>query len=45
MDQSILSKLGGYLQAHREEIVGEWLPADSYSVHGSCGDVDYGSLI
>ena len=25
MDQNILSKLGGYLLAHRQEIVGEWL--------------------
>lgn len=27
MDQNILSKLGGYLLAHRQEIVGEWLRA------------------
>jgi hypothetical protein len=27
MDQNILSKLGNYLQAHREEIVGDWLRA------------------
>src|ERR1051325_2209638 len=27
MDQKILSKLGGYLLAHREEIIGEWLRA------------------
>ena len=27
MQQNILSKLGGYLLAHREEIVGEWLRA------------------
>jgi RsbT co-antagonist protein rsbRD N-terminal domain len=25
MDQGILSKLGGYLLAHREEVIGEWL--------------------
>ena len=25
MDRNILSKLGGYLLAHREEIIGEWL--------------------
>ena len=27
MDQNILSNLGGYLLAHREEIIGEWLRA------------------
>ena len=27
MDQKILSELGGYLLAHREEIIGEWLRA------------------
>jgi len=27
MDQKILSKLGGYFLAHREEIIGEWLQA------------------
>jgi len=27
MDRKILSKLGGYLLAHREEIIGEWLQA------------------
>ena len=27
MDQKILSELGDYLLAHREEIVGEWLQA------------------
>src|SRR6266446_6664318 len=27
MDQKILSKLGDYLLAHREEIIGEWLRA------------------
>lgn len=27
MDQNILSKLGGYLLAHRQEIIGEWLRA------------------
>jgi hypothetical protein len=27
MDQNILSKLGGYLLAHREDIIGEWLRA------------------
>lgn len=27
MDQKILSKLGGYLLAHREQIIGEWLRA------------------
>jgi hypothetical protein len=27
MDQNTLSKLGGYLLAHRQEIIGEWLQA------------------
>ena len=27
MDQNILSKLGAYLLAHREEVIGEWLRA------------------
>jgi len=27
MDQKIVSELGDYLLAHREEIVGEWLQA------------------
>ena len=39
MDQSILSKLGGYLQAHREEIVGEWLRAVERDPEISSSDV------
>jgi hypothetical protein len=27
MDQKILSELGDYLLAHREEIIGDWLRA------------------
>jgi hypothetical protein len=39
MDQDILSKLCGYLQAHREEIVGEWLRAVERDPEISSSDV------
>lgn len=39
MDQSILSRLGGYLQEHCEEIVGEWLRAVERDPEISSSDV------
>jgi RsbRD-like negative regulator of sigma factor len=39
MDQNILSELGGYLQAHREEIVGEWVRAVERNPHISSSDL------
>src|SRR5438094_8040338 len=39
MDQNILSKLGGYLLAHSEEIIGEWLRAVERNPHISSSDV------
>ena len=39
MDQNILSKLGGYLLAHREEVIGEWLRAVERDPHISSADL------
>ena len=39
MDQKILSKLGNYLLAHREEIIGEWLRAVERDPHISSSDL------
>jgi hypothetical protein len=46
MDQKILSKLGGYLLAHREEIIGEWLIAVERNPHISSSDLlKYNELV
>jgi len=46
MDQKILSELGDYLLAHREEIIGEWLRAVEGSADiSSSDDLNYKELV
>ena len=46
MDQRILSKLGDYVLAHREEIIGEWLRAVERNPNISSSDhLNYKELV